>query len=100
VFLGQNIACQVSLTLTAARRAVIVEPDYTANVNYQLAKRIARIGQSADRVIVQFAMLAGSLDKRIVRRNIAETRMAERVFDAEGATRGDAGSGLSSMRSR
>jgi SWI/SNF-related matrix-associated actin-dependent regulator 1 of chromatin subfamily A len=54
VFLGQNIACQVSLTLTAARRAVIVEPDCTANVNYQLAKRIARIGQSADRVIVQF----------------------------------------------
>lgn len=79
VFIGQNIACMESLTLTAARRAVLVEPDWTADVNLQLGKRIARIGQRAEHVVVQMVVLAGTLDEGIVGQNQREVRMADKI---------------------
>jgi SWI/SNF-related matrix-associated actin-dependent regulator 1 of chromatin subfamily A len=77
VFIGQNIACQTGITLTAARRVVLVEPDWTADVNLQLGKRIARIGQRAERCVGQLIALAGTLDEAIVAQNQREVRMAE-----------------------
>jgi SNF2 family DNA or RNA helicase len=77
VFLGQNLACQESITLTAAHRAILVEPEFTRSVNLQLAKRIARLTSTADRCIVQLVGLAGTLDEAIVRRNVREQEMAE-----------------------
>lgn len=79
VFLGQNITCQTGITLTAARRVVLVEPDWTADVNEQLGKRVARIGQSASRCIGQLICLAGTLDEAIIARNHREVRMAEQL---------------------
>lgn len=77
VFIGQNIACQTGITLTAARRVVLVEPDWTADVNLQLGKRIARIGQRAERCVGQMIALAGTLDEGIVAHNQREVRLAE-----------------------
>lgn len=77
VFLGQNMACQTGLDglQIVAKRAVMAEPDWTATVNYQLGKRLARIGQEGDRVIVQMVALAGTLDEAIVKQNVKETRL-------------------------
>lgn len=80
VFLGQNLACQTGITLTAASRVVLVEPDWTADVNYQLGKRVARIGQGADHCIAQMIALAGTLDEAIVGQNLRETRMHEEIL--------------------
>jgi SWI/SNF-related matrix-associated actin-dependent regulator of chromatin subfamily A-like protein 1 len=77
VFLGQNIACQFSLTLTAAHRVILVEPDWTADTNYQLGQRIARIGSTADRCIGQLVVLAGTLDEAIVAQNARELKQYE-----------------------
>jgi SWI/SNF-related matrix-associated actin-dependent regulator 1 of chromatin subfamily A len=84
VFVGQITACQAGITLTAAQRVVIVEPDWTANVNVQAAQRVARIGQTAEHCIAQLVSLAGTLDDAIVRVNLRETRMYQEIF--EGAT--------------
>lgn len=80
VFLGQNIACQTGITLTAAHRVVMVEPDWTDDTNLQLAKRCARIGQTAGRVIVQMVTLAGTLDEAIVRQCRREVEIKRQVI--------------------
>jgi SWI/SNF-related matrix-associated actin-dependent regulator 1 of chromatin subfamily A len=80
VFLGQNIACQTGITLAAAKRVVLVEPDWTGDVNLQLGKRVARIGQKSNRVIVQMISLSGTLDEGIVAQNARETRMAAQAL--------------------
>lgn len=79
VFLGQNIACQTGITLHAARRVVLVEPDWTAVTNEQLGKRVARIGQKATRCVAQMVALAGTLDEAIVGQCEREVRMAGEV---------------------
>lgn len=75
VFIGQNIACQTGITLTAASRVILVEPEWTAAVNLQLAHRIRRIGQTSARCVVQMIALAGTLDEAIVAQNARETKM-------------------------
>lgn len=80
VFVGQTIACHTAITLTAANRVILVEPDWTANVNYQAAKRVARIGQTAGHCIAQMVSLAGTLDTAIVRQNLREVSMEREVF--------------------
>lgn len=87
VFLGQNLACQTGITLTAAHRVVLVEPDWTADVNFQLGQRIARIGSTAKRCIGQMVALAGTLDEAIVAQNERETRNAAELFPQGGMMR-------------
>jgi SWI/SNF-related matrix-associated actin-dependent regulator of chromatin subfamily A-like protein 1 len=84
VFLGQNIACQTGITLAAAHRVVLVEPDWTADINFQLGQRVARIGSTAKRCIGQFIALAGTLDEAIVAQNERETRNAAELFRKAG----------------
>lgn len=81
VFLGQNLACQTGITLTAARRAFLVEPDWTAVVNHQLGHRVARIGQQAERCIAHMICLADTLDEAIINQNIREVRMAASALE-------------------
>lgn len=80
VFLGQNIACQTGITLHAAHRVILVEPDWTATVNNQLAHRVARIGQRVRQCIVQMIALAGSIDESVVRQNAREAAMVETML--------------------
>jgi SNF2 family DNA or RNA helicase len=83
VFIGQNIACRYSITLTAAHRAILVEPDWSADTNFQLGQRIARIGSTASHCVGQMIALAGTLDEAIVRQTERETRMAADLFSKE-----------------
>jgi SWI/SNF-related matrix-associated actin-dependent regulator 1 of chromatin subfamily A len=83
VFIGQNQACQTGLDglHKVARRAVLVEPDWAPDVNYQLGKRIARIGSVERRhCIAQMVTLANTLDEAIVAQNVRETRMVNEVM--------------------
>lgn len=80
VFIGQNIACQTGVPLSAGRRAVLVEPEWTPDVNYQLGKRIARIGSARGVVVAQMVCLADTLDEAIIAQNIRETRMVEEIL--------------------
>lgn len=80
IFLGQNLACQTGITLTAAHREILVEPDWTADVNFQLGKRIARIGSTAQKCLGQMICLSGTLDEAIVAQNARETLMAANLF--------------------
>jgi SNF2 family DNA or RNA helicase len=78
VFIGQSQACGTGtdgLQKSGAKRLILVEPDWTAENNLQLAKRLARLGQGSDHVIAQMVTLAGTLDEAIVSRNLRETRM-------------------------
>lgn len=81
IFLGQNIACQTGMDglQSVASRAILVEPDWTPDVNLQLAYRVARIGSNASRCIAQMVTLAGTLDEAIVAQNLRETRMVSEV---------------------
>jgi SWI/SNF-related matrix-associated actin-dependent regulator 1 of chromatin subfamily A len=76
VFIGQNRAVSEGIPLHAAATAIIVEPDWTATVNHQLSQRIVALGQTTPKV-VQFAMVADSIDEAIVRQHIRETEMQE-----------------------
>lgn len=80
VFVGQNKACSLSATLTAAQRAVLVEPDWAADVNYQLGQRMARIGSKFQACFGQMVSLAGTIDEAVVRQNVRETKMAQQMF--------------------
>jgi SWI/SNF-related matrix-associated actin-dependent regulator of chromatin subfamily A-like protein 1 len=84
VFVGQNIACSVGMDglQHATNRAILVEPDWQADVNYQLGFRVARIGSKHDHAIVQMVALAGTLDEAIVMQNRRETEMVEAVLTA------------------
>lgn len=85
VFLGQNIACATGMDglQHATNRAVLVEPDWTADVNYQLGHRVARIGATyTGRAVVQMIALADTLDEAIIAQNARETRMVEAAMSA------------------
>lgn len=82
VFIGQNVACGTGMDglQYAARRAILVEPSWTAKENVQLGRRIARTGQiSRETCIVQMIALANTLDDSVVRQNQRETEMADKV---------------------
>lgn len=85
VFVGQNTACAMSVTLTAARRAILVEPDWAAWVNYQLGQRMARIGSTFSTCFAQMVSLAGTIDEAVVRQNVRETRMAQKLGGTQNA---------------
>ncbi|MEM0949564.1 MAG: DEAD/DEAH box helicase [Pseudomonadota bacterium] len=55
VFAGQIRAASTSITLTAASRVLLIEPDPTPDVNYQAISRCHRLGQR-DSVFAQFVM--------------------------------------------
>jgi SNF2 family DNA or RNA helicase len=85
VFLGQNIACSTGmdgLQYSGARRVILVEPDWTPDVNLQLGKRVARMGAADGKIIVQMIALAGTLDEAIVAQNKRETEMVAQAMPA------------------
>jgi SWI/SNF-related matrix-associated actin-dependent regulator 1 of chromatin subfamily A len=80
VFLGQIGACGVGLDglQFAANEVIIVEPDWSRDVNIQAAHRLARIGQALP-VQIRMITLEGSLDEAIVRQFHRECAMVERI---------------------
>ena len=65
LFIGQIMAVKEAITLTAAKRVVFVEADWSPSNNYQAACRAHRIGQH-DNVLAQFLTLDGSIDQQIM----------------------------------
>lgn len=80
VFLGQNIACHVSITLTASDRVVLVEPDWAAYINDQIGQRVGRIGSPFNQCVAQMVCLSGTLDEAIVAQNLRETKMVAQAY--------------------
>lgn len=65
VFVGSIMAAGVGLTLTAADTAIILEPSYVPAENIQAEDRLHRIG-AVNPVLIQYLVLANSLDARIM----------------------------------
>jgi SNF2 family DNA or RNA helicase len=84
VFIGQNQVTGTGMDglQHATRRAIIVEPSWSNFENVQIAKRLARIGATERRVIVQMVSLAGTLDEAIVGQNLREAKMAAQIENA------------------
>lgn len=80
VFLGQNIACKEGITLHAAARVVIVEPDWTAVVNEQLGNRVLDTSRPGRHCVAEMIALSGTLDEAIVGQNAREVRMLTKVL--------------------
>lgn len=81
VFLGQQSACEVGVTLTAAHRVTLVEPSWTAVNNVQAGRRVARIGQTASACQVRMIALEDSLDLAVMERHRREAEMFDRIMD-------------------
>jgi SNF2 family DNA or RNA helicase len=64
VFIGQNTAAGVGITLTAASEVVLVESSWSPGENAQIAKRCHRISQDSP-VRVRFFYLAETLDEHV-----------------------------------
>lgn len=81
VFLGQINACGTGLDglQFAAHEAIIVEPEWSRDVNVQAAHRLARIGQ-ANPVQMRMIALSPSLDEAIVKQFHRECSMVERIM--------------------
>jgi SWI/SNF-related matrix-associated actin-dependent regulator 1 of chromatin subfamily A len=64
-FVGSIAAMGIGINLTAASQAIFVEPDWVPGVLHQAESRLRRLGQS-DSVLVQYLVLAGSIDEKIL----------------------------------
>lgn len=80
VFLGQTAAAATAITLTAAHRADIVEPDWRTDMNVQDGKRVHRIGQTHSSWVRMLAV-ADTLDEAIVDQHHREIKIVERIVD-------------------
>jgi len=68
VFLGQQTAGGVGITLTGAANIVLVEPSWVPDDNLQAIKRVHRLGQD-QHVLARLFTVAGTLDDSIIRTN-------------------------------
>jgi len=66
LFLGQTLASNTSITLTAAQDVLLLEPEWTPVQNYQAISRCHRIGQAGS-VTVYFAYAHGTVDEPIIK---------------------------------
>jgi SWI/SNF-related matrix-associated actin-dependent regulator 1 of chromatin subfamily A len=78
VFIGQSKVCETGITLSAADYALIVEPDWVAGNNVQVASRVIDSVGGRPRV-VQMVALANTLDEAIVRGHHREMSIALKV---------------------
>lgn len=80
VFVGQNEAAGLSLTLTAAHRVDLVEPDWRTDFNVQDGKRAHRFGQEHS-TFVRMLSIADTLDEALVAQHYRETKMRAEVLE-------------------
>jgi SWI/SNF-related matrix-associated actin-dependent regulator 1 of chromatin subfamily A len=66
VFIGQNEAAGVAITLTKSSTLLSLEPAWTPGVNDQIWQRIHRIGQK-NACDIRYPTIAGSIDERVTR---------------------------------
>lgn len=78
IFLGQQTASGVGITLTKASELVLVEPAWSPTDNAQAVKRIHRISQDAPCRARVFT-IPGTLDEAVMRTIARKTQMIEEV---------------------
>jgi|HubBroStandDraft_3_1064219.scaffolds.fasta_scaffold06337_5 SWI/SNF-related matrix-associated actin-dependent regulator 1 of chromatin subfamily A len=81
VFVGTIGAAGDGLTLTAARRMVILEEPWNAALIAQAEDRVHRIGQTRE-VLIEHLVIAGSIDAREIELQLEKQRMTEGILDA------------------
>jgi SNF2 family DNA or RNA helicase len=86
IFLGSLLAVQTGITLTSARRIVILEPGWTGDSNVQVVKRIHRLSQTQP-CRAQLLVAANTLEEAVMKQVEAEITMAHTVVD--GGVRSD-----------
>lgn len=80
VFLVQQQAGGVGINLTRASEIVLLEPDWSPEVNAQAIKRCHRIGQDAP-VRARVFSVMGSLDEAIMKAIVRKINMRREVLD-------------------
>lgn len=81
VFIGQIQAAGEAITLTRASEVLLVEPSWVPSQNYQVIKRIHRIGQDKP-CQARFVTVAGSIDEAINRALARKEAMISAVMEA------------------
>lgn len=81
IFIGQIEAAGTGLTLHAASHAIFTEEDWTPGAIEQAESRIDRIGQF-NPVLIQHAVLEGSLDVRMLRVQERKRAIISEALDA------------------
>lgn len=84
VFIGSIQAAGVGLTLTAASTAIFAEFSWVPGENNQAEDRCHRIGQK-EQVLIQYIVLDGSLDERMVESVIKKQEIADKALDKNSA---------------
>jgi SWI/SNF-related matrix-associated actin-dependent regulator 1 of chromatin subfamily A len=84
VFIGQIQAAGDTITLTAASTVIFVESSWVPGEVDQATDRLHRIGQK-DAVLVQFLVIAKSLEEHMVRTLIDKKLIINRIVEDDGA---------------
>jgi SWI/SNF-related matrix-associated actin-dependent regulator of chromatin subfamily A-like protein 1 len=79
-FVGSTMAMGIGINLQTASHAVIIEADWTPGVLQQAESRLHRIGQS-NSVLVQYLVIAGSIDEKILATVHAKMRLIEATIE-------------------
>lgn len=74
-------AAGVGLTLTAANHEVMAEPDWNPAWCVQAEDRAHRIGQTAEKLPIEYLVLDGTLDAYVVQTMVAKMDVADRALD-------------------
>ena len=80
-FVGSIAAMGVGVNLTASRQAIFVEFDWTPGVLSQAESRLHRLGQSHS-ILVQYLVIAGSVDEKILAAVQAKMRLTEVIVES------------------
>ncbi|WP_221188295.1 DEAD/DEAH box helicase, partial [Endobacter medicaginis] len=94
VFIGNIQAAGVGLTLTASSHVIFAELDWTPAAMSQAEDRAHRLGQQ-NSVLVQHAVLEGSIDLLIAKRLVAKQRILAAALDSTPTAGDDADDALS-----
>ena len=79
-FVGSITAMGVGINLTASSHAIVIEADWTPGVLSQAESRLHRFGQS-NSVLVQYLVIAGSIDEKILAAVHAKMRLIEATIE-------------------
>jgi SWI/SNF-related matrix-associated actin-dependent regulator 1 of chromatin subfamily A len=79
-FVGSTAAMGLGINLTASSHAIVIEADWTPGVLHQAESRLHRPGQN-DSVLVQYLVIAGSIDEKILAAVHAKMRLIEATIE-------------------
>lgn len=79
LFIGNLQAAGVGLTLTVSDWAVITEPSWKANDNFQAEDRVYRMGQNKN-VLIEYLVFRNSLDDKILKKHFEKWENIEEIL--------------------